>query len=272
MDVQQVGGALGAVVTDIKLSALSDGELTDIRRELAKHQVLIFRDQEMSEDQQLELTGRFGQVFENAALRTPVMTIENSADNPPANDEWHADTSFLENPPAIGILHAIVVPPYGGDTIWVSLRAVYAELSRPLRDLAAGLRAKHIFSAASSESEENHAGHDYKQDVFEFVHPLVIQAPGTDCPSLYLSPKYLDLLVDVSDEESHALLSLFNSFLDRPMFQFRWKWTANDIAIWDERSVNHRGVGDHFFAGPQYRLMHQSLVIAEPPKGVSATA
>src|SRR5579872_2487093 len=142
MKLTPITGLLGATVDEIDLrQEIEPSEVDEIRKALAEYQVLIFRDQDLTEDQQLAFTGAFGPIYETRGQ--PILRLEDTPERPPGNDQWHADMSFAEHPPTIGMLRAKIVPDSGGDTMWTSLRAVYNSLSEPMQSLLSGLRATH---------------------------------------------------------------------------------------------------------------------------------
>jgi alpha-ketoglutarate-dependent taurine dioxygenase len=63
--------------------------------------------------------------------------IDDTADRPPAGFDWHTDLSWTVEPPELGFLSAVVIPPCGGDTLWASGRAIYERLD-PDRQSSAG--------------------------------------------------------------------------------------------------------------------------------------
>jgi len=267
MKIERITGVLGAIVTGVHLGDATDGQIEEVRQALARHHVVVLRGQDLSEEEQLAAAARFGELFHGDTSREAMSRIENSEQKLPATDKWHADSSFLENPPTFGFLRAEKVPPHGGDTMWVSLHAAYETLSPGLQRLAESLSARHVVTEAYVQAAKEYFGNapdaDFQRSGHD--HPLVIENPRNGKKALYLSPRYLDRLIGVTEEESAALLRLFDSQLDRPAHQLRWKWTPDDLVIWDERSVAHRGLSDHFYEGPQYRLMKQCLAGGPAP-------
>jgi taurine dioxygenase len=267
MELTRITGVLGAVVDGVDVRTASDSGIEELKQALAQHQVLILRGQELSEEDLIAAAARFGEPFKGDTRGEALSRIENSETKAPATDGWHADSTFLANPPYYGLLRAEHVPPFGGDTVWTSLYAAFEALSPGMQDLASSLSARHAMTDAYIRAAKASIGvtPDAAFHRVETNHPLVLANPITGRRSLYLCPAYLANLVGVSESESSALLELFNNYLDRPAFQLRWSWTPNDLAIWDERAVVHRGLSDHFYDGPQYRLMKHVLALGEAP-------
>jgi len=114
-------------------------------------------------------------------------------------------------------------------------------------------------------------GPDYLAEVlkqFENVqHPLVRVHPVTGRPALYMCGSYMRGIVGMHPDESAALLSLLQSRLHDPNIQCRWRWQQHDVAMWDERCTNHRGLSDHY---PSHRLIRRCLVGEGAPAGLRA--
>jgi taurine dioxygenase len=267
MQIQRVTGVLGAVVEGVRLRNADDDQIAELKQLLGRYQVLFLPGQDLSEEEQLAAAARFGELFYGDASREALSRIENSEAKAPSTDKWHADSTFLENPPSYAFLRADQIPPHGGDTMWVSLVAAYEALSAPMKQLAESLSASHIMSRDYLKSAADTFGAvpDVILQRRAQEHPLVIKDPLSGKKSLYLSPRYLEHLIGIEEAEGEAVLGVFNSLLDRPALQVRWKWTPNDLAIWDERATCHRGLSDHFWEGPQYRLMKQCLALGESP-------
>jgi taurine dioxygenase len=70
-------------------------------------------------------------------------------------------------------------------------------------------------------------------------------------------------------DESTALLELLRAPLDDPNLQCRWRWREHDVAIWDERCTNHRGLSDHF---PARRVVRRCLAGRGRPVGPPAAS
>lgn len=262
---------LGAVVEGVDLKDLSDEDFAAVDQALLDHQVLFFHDQDLSDDEHLALAARFGEpsVFPvGQVLGSPsrMQYIEDTADSPPDADGWHTDVTWIERPPQVALLSARVIPEVGGDTMWSSLTAAYEALSPTMQDLCAGLTVRH------------HRGDEFDAAVGRFLdedqmaalraahppveHPLVRTHPRTGKQALFVSGLFMDQVVGMTRPESDALLGFLAHHAADPNFQVRWRWRANDLAIWDERCTNHRALSDHY---PQHRVMRRVTVDGERP-------
>jgi taurine dioxygenase len=93
-------------------------------------------------------------------------------------------------------------------------------------------------------------------------HPLVRTHPRTGRQALFLSGLFMDQIVGMTRPESTALLGFLTEHATDPNFQVRWRWRADDLAVWDERCTNHRALSDHF---PRHRVMRRVTVDGDRP-------
>jgi len=150
--LRRLGGNIGAEIHGLDLSRpLSDAQFEALHAAFVQHEVLVFRDQDITLEQQMDFGRRFGELSihpfsPNLDDKREVIVLDYSADNPPAlTDQWHADETFRIAPPALTILRAKVVPEYGGDTLFASMTAAYTGLSERMKQYIHGLQAIHDF-------------------------------------------------------------------------------------------------------------------------------
>jgi taurine dioxygenase len=274
--VTLLGGYIGAQIDGVDLADPSDAEVAAIAEVLYERHVVFFRAQDLSDDEHFALAGRFGPVTSESSAVSPdarFQFVEDTGDNPPHTDEWHTDMSCWERPPALALLSGRVIPPSGGDTIWVDLCAIHDALSPTMQAFVAGLHLRHYvgpnFRAAVAQNIVATSQADYavvraqldeRYEAVTAVHPLVRTHPVTGRPALFLSPRFAQSIVELTPHESAGLLGMLDTHLDDPNFQVRWRWAPNDLAIWDEAATNHRALADHFHLGPQHRLMRRCTV------------
>src|SRR5215469_4203008 len=115
-----------------------------LRRAVLEHKVVFLRGQQLDRLSLARLAEQLGPITSTAPMLISVPDQERSEDpvrnEAAAADRWHEDASFIERPPALTLLHAVVVPPVGGDTIWANTVTAYESMPPPLRKLANGLR------------------------------------------------------------------------------------------------------------------------------------
>src|SRR3954454_1540284 len=127
IEVIPVTGVIGAEVRGVDLRRpLPDEQRDEVHEALMRHLVLFFRGQELSEDEQLAFGAHFGPPVTASIDRRPgaeellFVSLEDNPDSPPKADRWHTDVPMVPEPPDIAILHMMVAPPVGGDTMWVN--------------------------------------------------------------------------------------------------------------------------------------------------------
>jgi taurine dioxygenase len=154
--------------------------------------------------------------------------------------------------------------------MWASLYAAYDALSPTMQDLVADLELE-LDLGTSTDAIARLYGDDYQREVlarFEPVrHPLVRVHPVTRRPALYLCGAFMRRIVGMEPDESDVLLRFLRSRLDDPNLQCRWRWSQHDVAVWDERCTNHRGLSGHH---PARRVVRRCLAGRGVPIGVRA--
>ena len=276
LEVRPLTATIGAEISGADLRAgLPDADRDVIREALLRHLVVFFRDQDLTEDEQLAVAAGLGEpvsagVDPTATEPLLFVTLEDTAADPPKADRWHTDVPFVAEPPDIAILSMRAAPAVGGDTLWASLYAAYDLLSPPMQDLVGRLELD-LDLGTSRELVRQMYDEEHFVNVVEPAavarHPLVRVHPETGRRALYLCGEFMRGIAGMRPDESDALLDYLRSLLDDPNLQCRWRWQDNDVAVWDERCTNHRAVSDHY---PQYRKVRRCLAGRGAPIGVLA--
>lgn len=274
IEIQALGPNIGAQVSNLNLSRpLSDAQFEQVYHALLRHQVLFFRDQPLTPEQQRALAGRFGDlhihpVYPHAPGVEEIIVLDTHDNNPPDNDNWHTDVTFIETPPAGAILAAKLLPETGGDTLWASGIAAYNALSEPFKTLLNGLHAEHDFKKSFQEfkyrkTTEEHE--NWKRAVEKnppLQHPVIRTHPVSGKKALFVNEGFTNRIVELSQKESDALLSFLFAHITKPEFQVRWRWQENDVAIWDNRVTQHYANADYM---PSRRVMHRATILGDKP-------
>lgn len=266
--------AIGARVSGVDLSRPLDGETQRaLEAALLEHQVLFFEDQDMTPAQHRDFAARFGALhthplYPGVAEAPELFTLDNHAGNPTDNDNWHTDVTFIETPPMGAILHAHMLPPNGGDTIWSSMTAAYEALSPSFRAYLATLDAVHDFAkgfpangvVAAAAGPEKHARAVAANP--PVVHPVVRTHPVTGRDALFVNTTFTDHIVGLTRKESDAILGLLFDHIQKPEFLVRWRWRPRSVAFWDNRVTQHYAVNDYL---PQRRVMVRATILGDRP-------
>ena len=273
MKVSRVSGALGAVVEGVRLSDPST-DFEAVWKQLVEHEVLFFREQHLSADEQLELGRRFGtpSIFPVARAMgsdTPTLTvIEDTPEKPNVADEWHTDVTWIAEPPKAAILCMEVIPEFGGDTLWASATKAFETLSAPMREFLSGLTVTHdndgfIDRMIHKVGDPKHPlVEKLRADYPPVVHPLVRTHPESGRQAIMYAARFFKRINELSEFESRMIVDFIDRHVQDPSLHCRWNWKAGDVAIWDERSTLHRAAADHF---PQYRRIRRLEIDGDRP-------
>jgi alpha-ketoglutarate-dependent taurine dioxygenase len=266
---------IGAEISGLSLARVDDGAVSAIQAALLDHKVLFFRDQDISQEDQIAFAKRLGELTGgHPTLPSPegqqfVLELDSLLGG--RADHWHTDVTFALEPPAISILRAVELPPVGGDTQWASTEAAYDRLPGPLQRLAGELHAVHTNDydygrALRSDDDEDARRHRdaFTSTVFETEHPVVRVHPETGRATLLLGG-FARQLVGLPSDVSRDLLRVFASYVTRPEHIVRWRWRPGDVAIWDNRATQHYAVNDY---GDAHRVVQRVTVSGVRPMGL----
>ncbi len=266
---------VGAEVRGVNLAALQPGEFEAIREAFDRYAGLLFRDQTLSPDQLVAFSRRFGDldhapVMENGQTAVPglpeVYLISNIKDGDgkeigslgSGEAVWHTDMSYLDMPPDISMLHAIEVPPSGGDTWLCGMHAAYLALPDDLRQQVASLRIKHdgTFNSGGYVRQGVTVSDDPRETPGTY-HPAICAHPRTGVPLLYLGRRRMAHVEGMGLEESEALLDRLWEYATLAENAYDHHWRVGDVLMWDNRATMHRR--DEFDASHR-RLMRRTQV------------
>jgi len=274
LTVTPLSPTIGAVIGNIDLAApLDGGDLANMTQALLTHQVIFFRQQHLTPEQQRDFAARFGAlhihpIYPNVPGAEEILILDSDRDNPPDNDVWHTDVTFIETPPLGSILYAKQLPPLGGDTTWSNSIAAYSALSPALQDFLDGLTASHDFEKSFSRAryattpEENARWDQTRAKHPPVNHPVVRHHPVTGQKGLFVNAGFTTKINELTKPESDAVLALLFGHIAKPEFTIRWQWKPNDIAFWDNRCTQHYALADYL---PHRRVMHRATIIGDRP-------
>jgi alpha-ketoglutarate-dependent taurine dioxygenase len=273
LTIERLGAFHGARISGVDLATADDGTLAAVRSALVEHKVLFFAGQELDPDSQVLLGRRLGEltpshpVVKGIDEDHPEIYALDAADNGFA-DVWHTDVTFVRRPPLGSILRAVQVPEVGGDTQWADAEAAYRSLSAPVRELADQLTAVHDGTREFGYYLAQRGGNTWDGDDYRRLepveHPVVRVHPESGRRSLFVNPGFTSHIAGVSEHESRGLLDLFYAHLTKPEHIVRHRWTAGDVAMWDNRSTLHYANRDY---GSFRRIMHRITFRGDEPVG-----
>jgi taurine dioxygenase len=277
MRVRPTGAALGATVDGVDLRTLDDELFSSIHRAWLDHQVLLFRDQHLTDADLIAFSRRFGDLDEAPVQETgqrfvdghpEIYVVSNVVHDGVAIGSlgsgeavWHTDMSYLADPPKASMLYALEVPPQGGDTSFCSMYAAWDELSDRLRRRVDGRRVKH-------DGTYNSGGYvrqgvtptDDPRTSPGALHPLVYVHPETGRQGLYLGRRRNAYIEGCALDESEAILDEVWSEATRDSLTWRHQWRVGDLVLWDNRCTMHRRDA---FDPSSRRVMHRTQIKAD---------
>lgn len=259
-------------------AALDGGELAEIKSAFAAHSVLVFRDQKISDDQQVAFSECFGPL-ETTKVGTPgagsslVVLTNIGADgaitaptdrqvlNNKANQHWHADSSFKPNPAKASLLSARLIPSKGGNTEYLSMRAAYAALPDAMKERIDGLVAIHDYTYGRSKIDKALVTPEERAAVPPVRQAMVIDH-GAHGKSLYLGA-HCASIEGMDETEGRALIDELMAFAAQDRFVYSHPWRPHDMILWDNRAVLHRATP--FANAAEKRLMVRTTIAGDGP-------
>ena len=270
MQLQPLTPLVGAYVSGVDLARLDDAAFTAIEQALLKHQVLFFRDQELTLDQHKSFGRRFGElhIHPSAPPGAPghpeILKVHADADTKrTAGDGWHSDVSCDAEPPMLSILRLHTLPASGGgDTLFSSTAAAYDALSPPMQMYLGCLTAIHD-GGPNYRDRNRRAGYDDSHRRYPRAeHPVIRTHPRTGRKGIFVNPVFTTEVCGVAKQEGDAILAFLYAHIARPQFQCRFRWQPNSVALWDNRAVQHHAMWDYY---PEVRSGYRVTVRGDRP-------
>lgn len=271
-------GGFGAEARGLDLGRrLPAGAGQAIMAALAEHGVLWFRGQPLDHPQLEAFSRQLGPFGPNPfvhALSDHPDIVEVRRDPGERavvfGGGWHSDWSFLPQPPAATLLHAKVVPPIGGDTLFCDARRALEALSPGFRALLAQLDGVH--SAAGPYGSEGYFAKETGRTGMRIIsgpeadgthrHPLTPSHPVSGRPTLFVSPGYTVGIDGLAKPEGAAILDFLFAHMTSDPFVYRHVWEPGMLVIWDNRAVLHCATGGY---DGHLRLMHRTVIAGGVP-------
>jgi taurine dioxygenase len=256
--IRSLAPALGAEVSGIDLGTARPTDLDRVYQAFLTHSVLVLRDQHLTPEAFVAFGERFGIVQPHTvtrnrhpdSLKITILGSMLSETAPPDRAVlmrgvgWHSDMAFEAAPAKATALYALEVPSIGGDTLFASMYAAYEALPERLRRRLDPLIG--VFKYGGRTSHGTDILTDAQRAKPPVHHPVVRAHPETGRKALYLNPYHSLGFVGLERAESDALLDeIFAEHLVRPAWEYRHKWRAGDVVVWDNRCLVHSATGDY---------------------------
>jgi taurine dioxygenase len=282
LTVHPISGALGAEIagpngTHLDLARLDDATFAAIHAAFLDHQILVFRDQDLSPDEYSTLARRFGQPAEYPFAKglddhpEITMIVKEAHQTSNFGGMWHSDTTYKPQPPKATMLMARETPATGGDTLFACQYRAYATLSDGLKRVLCGLQAVSSSAKNASALRATHLSTDTMSatekaaKTLTAIHPAVCRHPQTGRPALYLNRSHTVSFADMTPAESAPLLEYLFQHQIQPEFTARVRWQPGTVVIWDNRCSQHCAINDY---DGHRREMWRITLEGETPEGV----
>jgi taurine dioxygenase len=274
-EVRPLSDAMAAEVIGLDLSRpLGDAAREAVYEAFLKHQLLVFRDQKLDKPQQIAFTEQFG-TLERHTLRNKglddfplvhVVSNLNEANKPSGTVNstlWHSDKSFRPEPSLATILHAVTLPPDGGDTVFANMYAAYDGLTDAEKAELDGVRVIHSWEL-SRENIGRVMSEEEKRDAPSMSHLLVRTHPETGRKCLFMG-MHASHLEDMPMAEGRARIEALEAHATQPQFIYRHRWRAGDFLMWDNRCLLHHA-DPNFDAALYPRVLHRTCLRGATPE------
>lgn len=266
LSISELTPHIGAEIGNVDLKSVSADQIAEIRAALLEHQVVFFRDQDLSPEEHIEFARNFGDLEIHPATpksqpNPEVLHIAHGPESRGAENAWHSDVTWREKPSLGSILKAVEVPEVGGDTLFANMAVAYDRLPDYLKEKILGRIAVHdiarVFAARLNKSPEE------LQEKYPLMeHPVVRTHPETGRRVLYVNVAFTSHIKDMDPDESNALLAELYRAAWNPEVQCRFRWRAGSLAFWDNRACQHFAASDYF---PKVRRMERVTIAGDKP-------
>ena len=276
--VRPLSEALGAEILGVDLCDIGQHELAICHQALVDHCIVVIRDQRrLTPEAHIQFSRSFGELEVHVAEQflLPAHPEILRVSNRPGPDGaegfaeagryWHSDLSYMAAPAKCSLLHAIELPPTGGDTLFANMYRALDRLPADLRWRIDGLEAWHSYEASlqgrtAANSSRAKLSAEQLATVPAVLHPVVRVHPDTKRKVLFVNPGFTTHVDGMPAAESDALLSVLFEASTQPDNVYRHEWQLHDLVVWDNRcTLHHATVYD-----PNHtRHMHRTTVRGE---------
>ncbi len=271
------GKALGAEVKAIDLRTIDAADFSGIYQAWLDHSVLLFRGQNLTDDDLIAFSEKFGDLdwapIQESGRRfveghPEIYVVSNVMENGvpigslgAGEATWHTDMSYLQDPPKASILYSLEVPPSGGNTYFNSMYHAYEFLPDAVKKRIEGRKLKHdgTYNSGGYVRQGASAVDDPVSSPGTY-HPLVCTHPETKRRVLYLGRRRNAYIEGLSLSESESLLDELWSYANREELEWYNEWRVGDLVLWDNRCTMHRRDP---FDNSARRVMHRTQIKGE---------
>jgi taurine dioxygenase len=272
VQVRPLSPAIGAEIIGVDLSRpLEDATFARILDAWHQHLVILFRDQQLSEDDQVRFAERFGppariHTKQFVTGHPAVMLISNIRKDgkvigalPDGEMQFHSDQCHQEKPAMASLLYAIEIPKQGGDTLFANGYLAYETLPESVKRRIEGRKAVNAYDYDSAATKR---GGDVGREAPSYAHPVVRTHPATGRKALYVNRLMTRRIEGLPAEESDELLTILFDHQEKPEFIYGHVWRPGDLLMWDNRCALHARTD---FSAAERRLLRRVTILGEKP-------
>ncbi len=272
LQIRPLSPALGAEIVGVDLrEELDDGVFEQILDTWHKYLVLLFRDQNLTEEDQIRFAERFGplaRIHTRQFVKThpAVMLISNIREGgkpigalPDGEMQFHSDQCHQERPATGSLLYAVEVPSKGGDTLFANAYLAYETLPDSVKQRIDGRKALNAYDYDSASTKR---GAEIAKDAPSYVHPVVRTHPVTGRKAVYVNRLMTRRIEGLPENESDELLDMLFDQAERPEFIYGHVWRPGDLLMWDNRCTLHARTD---FSADEPRLLRRVTILGEKP-------
>jgi taurine dioxygenase len=270
--VRPLTPTIGAEIIGVDLSRpLTDEIFENILDAWHRHCVILFRDQHLSEDDQVRFGERFGPPAVSHTRRfttknPAVMLISNIRENgeligalPDGEMHFHTDQCHQERPALASMLYSLEVPSTGGNTLFANAYLAYETLPAAIKHKIEGRKALNAYDYDNASMKR---GTKLRDGIPSYWHPIVRTHPATGRKALYVNRLMTVAIEGFSDDEGNALLETLFDHQEQRQFVYEHVWRPHDLLMWDNRCTLHARTD---FSAAERRLMRRLTILGEKP-------
>ncbi len=272
-EITPLSDLMAAEVTGLDLSQPFDTVTqAAVNRAFLEYQLLVFRNQSLTKDQQVGFTEQFGTLERHTARNRGVgthplvhivsnLTAEGTPSGTVNSTQWHSDKSFRPAPSMATVLHAVTLPPDGGDTCFANMYAAYAGLADAEKTELEGVRVIHSWEL-SRENIGRVLSEEEKRDAPPMTHPLIRVHPETGRKGFFMG-MHASHLEGMPRDKGRARIEALEAHATQPQFVYRHHWRDGDVLMWDNRCLLHHA-DPNFDAARHPRVLHRTCLRGTP--------
>lgn len=250
---------------------LEERDVVRLHEAFFRHSMLIFRDQRITPQQQIDFTSRFGDLEVHVQSRyhlkghREIFVISNLIEDGRLIGgvdcalTWHSDSSYMHTPSKGSMLYAIECPPVGADTSFIVTYQPYLDLPAALKNAVEGRRAVHSYLRLQvNQFPERPLTEEQKRMAPDIAHPVMPTHPVTGRKVLFLGGDVIAGVEGLPEQEGIDVMREILAFTTRPEYIYRHKWAVGDLVFWDNRCSLHQG--SRYDTVNHRRRMHRSTI------------